>query len=587
VVAPHPYAERHYLRTRNLLLGDGVLCVHCQREKATELDHDPPLAMHRHREGTACCRLVPCCRACNHRSGHEVRMGRWRPGFDSAPVEPEPERDGLAAKDRRWRVPWLDGLRVPPADATWPRLMTVPHPAAVGSLGPEFWAFAAERSGKDLRWWQRLATARLLEVDVGGRLCWSAAVLSMARQLGKSWLLRELMLWRVHQGARFGEPQDVMHTGKDLMVCKEVQRPARLWAKPQDGVYRVRETNGQEEIEVLADGSRWMVRAKEAVYGYSVSMACADEAWKVRESSIEEGLAPTMVERVCPQLVLVSTAHRMATSLMLGRRQAALAELESGGGDLLVEWSAPHGADLDDRDGWRQASPHWTPARERLIERQLAKMRAGEVDDEPDPDEPDPVESFRTQWLNQWPRRRHSQSGNTEPLLPAGMWASLLEENVASDGPIWLAVEDDIGLGAAVAAAAKLGDGRLEVDGWLWADWDSAADWVARLAASRQVRDLAVGGGLIDRLPPGLGVTARPATATQTRVGLAALRDLAGSRAVVHDVCADLDAALAVARVRETATGLLLAQVGPIHLVKALVWAVQAASRPAKIPAVH
>ena len=44
--------------------------------------------------------------------------------------------------------------------------------------------------------------------------------------------------------------------------------------------------------------------------------------------SIEEGLTPTMVERVQPQLLLISTAHRLATSLMLGRRQVALERLE-------------------------------------------------------------------------------------------------------------------------------------------------------------------------------------------------------------------------------------------------------------------
>ena len=91
----------------------------------------------------------------------------------------------------------------------------------------------------------------------------------------------------------------------------------------QPKIFRVREVNGQEEIEFLEDGSRWMLRAKEAVYGYSVSMGAADEAWKVRASSIEEGLEPTMVERAQPQLLLVSTAHRLATSLMLGRRRLA------------------------------------------------------------------------------------------------------------------------------------------------------------------------------------------------------------------------------------------------------------------------
>ena len=147
----------------------------------------------------------------------------------------------------------------------------------------------------------------------------------MARQLGKSWLLRELLLWRIHQGERFGEPQDAMHTGKDVAICKEVQRPVRAWAKARRDEFKVTEVNGQEQIERLVDGSRWMIRAKEAVYGYSVSVAAVDEGWKVKAASIEEGLTPTMVERAQPQLWLVSTAHRLATELMLERRRVALA----------------------------------------------------------------------------------------------------------------------------------------------------------------------------------------------------------------------------------------------------------------------
>lgn len=567
------------------MLGSPVVCAHCSREQATELDHDPPLAMHRHRPNTQCCRLIPSCKACNREGGKLVQVGLWRPDADVAAVEPEPERDGLAAADRRWRVPWLAGLRDPPSNATWPRLMTVPHPAAVGSLGAEFIAWAEARSGRPLRWWQQLVSVRLLEVDDQGRLVWPAALLTLARQLGKSWWLRELCLWRVHQGGRFGEPQDVLHTGKDLAVCKEVQRPARLWAKARPDTYKVREVNGQEEIEVLADGSRWMLRAKEATYGYSVSMAAADEAWKVRESSIEEGLTPTMVERVQPQLLLVSTAHRSATSLMIGRRQAALAMLESGDGDLLLEWSAPAGTALDDRAGWRLASPYWTTKREELIARQLAKMEAGEVDD---PEEPDPVASFRSQWLNQWPTRRLPPSGDSELLLPAGLWASLEAPGVSSVGGVWVAVEDDAGFGAAVAAAGRVADGgRLEVDGWLCGDWDQAMADVAALIAMRPVRQFQVGATLAGRVPAGMGLAAHSAGSPQTRAGLATLRDLAVTGVLVHDATPELDAALEVARVRESATGLHLVQAGPVHLVKAAVWAVTAAARPAKVPAVH
>jgi len=568
---------------RGLLLGDGVVCAHCQRRRAVELDHDPPLATHVHREGSGCCRLIPSCAECNRSGGSLVAAGLWRPGAEVAGLDVEPERDGLARADRRWRAPWLTELLEVPASATWPRLMTVPHPAAVGSLGEEFIAWSEERSGVGLRWWQRLVAVRLLEVDAAGLLVWESAVVSTARQVGKSWLLRELVLWRIHQGDRFGEPQDVLHTGKDLAVCKEVQRPARIWAKARSDLYRVREVNGQEEIERLQDGSRWMLRAKEAVYGYSVALGAVDEGWKVRASSVDEGLVPTMAEREQPQLLLVSTAHRKATALMLERRRMALDHLEDGAGDLLIEWSAPAGCELDDRAAWRVASPHWTPRRERLVARAHEKMLAGELDD---PDEPDPVESFRAQYLNQWPRRLSEPSGPTEPLLPDGAWDAARDASIPADGPIWVAVEDDYGLGAAVACARRTTDARIELDGWLRLDWDSAVADVRRLRVGYQVRELLAGASLMDRLTPDL--RAQPRGSTQTRMGLALLRDLAAGGQLAHDVTTgELDMALATARVREAPSGLFLLAKGPTHLVRAVVWAVAAAHRPAKIPAVH
>jgi hypothetical protein len=567
-------------------LGQGVVCAHCKRRPATTLDHHPPLAMHIHVEGSRCCHLIPSCAECNREGGHLVQQGRWRPDALVAPaeLEPEPERVGVGPDDKRWRVPWLRGLRQPPADAAWPRLMSVPHRRAVGSLGPEFVRSAEERSGRSLRWWQRLAATRMLEIDDQDRLVWETVLLSMPRQLGKSWLLRELCLWRIHQGGRFGEPQDVLHTGKDLAVCKEVQRPARVWAKARPE-FKVREVNGQEEIELLEDGSRWMLRAKEAVYGYSVSLAAADEAWKVRASSIEEGLEPTMVEREQPQLLLVSTAHRLSTTLMLGRRKLALEGLELGEGELLIEWSAPLEADLDDVSVWRHASAHWSGRREHTIRKQLEAARSGTLED---PEEPDPVASFRAQWLNQWPRRVTEPSGGTEALLPAGLWADRAEAGVASTGPIWVALEDDYGLGAAVAAVGKLPDGRLEVDAWACPDWDTAVVELQRLAGHRPVKQLLVGASLIDRVPAGTAPVPSAAGGTQTRTGLALLRDLAVGGQLVHDVTTfELDEALTVAQVREAPTGLFLIARGPTHLIRALVWAVGAAHRPAPVPSIH
>src|SRR4029077_16767817 len=192
-------------------------------------------------------------------------------------------------------------------------------------------------------------------------------------------------------------------------------------------------------------------------------------------------------------------ARGLATTLMRGRRKLALESLEVGEGELLVEWSAPLEANIDDVDAWRQASSHWSPRRENTIAKQLEAARSGTLED---PEEPDPIASFRAQWLNQWPRRVSEPSGGTEALLPPGLWADRAVAGLVSSGPTWVALEDDYGLGAAVAAVGKLPDGRLEVDAWACPDWDTAVVELQRLAAVRPVRQLLVGASLIDRVPP-------------------------------------------------------------------------------------
>ena len=227
--------------------------------------------------GSGCCRLVPSCWRCAREQAG--RLG----GAFGLPVRVELEEpEGFDRRDPVWDVPWLKALRARvPKDAAWPRLMTVPHPRAVGSLGAEVAAWSKARRGRPWRWWQQLAATRLLEVDAGGELVWETLLLTIARQVGKTWWLRDVCDWRLEQGDRFGAEQLVLSTGKDLAVVREMQRPARMRAKSYPDVYRVREVNGQEEIEFLADGSRWMVRSKDGVYGISASMATVDEAWKV------------------------------------------------------------------------------------------------------------------------------------------------------------------------------------------------------------------------------------------------------------------------------------------------------------------
>ena len=460
-------------------------------------------------------------------------------------------------------------LPVPP-DATWPRLMTGPHPDAVGSYGPELVAWSAAR-GVRLRWWQALAATRILEHDASGALVWAWWILSTARQVGKSWLLRELLLWRIHQGERFGEPQLALHTGKDLPVCREVQRPARAWARARDG-YTVREANGMEEIET-PDGSRWLIRGRGSIYGYSASLGAVDEAWKVVPEVVEDGLEPTMAERASAQLGLLSTAHRMATALVPARREAALSQVMDPADTLLLEWSAPEDAVLTDTEAWRMASPHWTPRRARLIAAQHERALVTGVSE--DPDEPDPVEAFRSQWLNVWATRVIPPS-RVEVLVTSEEWSAAKALVWEATGPAVIVVEDNYGRGAAAVVAEPIDGGRIAVWGLAAATRTEAWQWAEMRAGERKGATLLTGPGLeADPAGAAIPVAVRAAVGpTNLRHGLALLRESVRTGRVLHDGGSDLADQVTAARVTPTPSGGLgLHGAARVDMVRGVAWA--------------
>jgi hypothetical protein len=557
------------------LLADGPVCVHCRRRLASVADHQPPLAVHEHRDGSGCCVLVPSCQECSLvQAGKLGRRAQTRPA--RRPVEVEP--DGFGPDDPVWDgAPWLDGLREVPADGVWPRLMTVPHPDAVGTLGDELVAHAKE-CGVRLRWWQRLVAARLLEHNAQGELVWAKCLLTMARQCGKSTFVRALVEWRLEQAARFGEPQTVLHTADKLASAAELQAKARRRAE-QLG-YEVRRAAGELAI-TLPDGSRWLVRSQGAVYGYTVSLGVADECHDVRVVAVTEGLEPTLVESLQGQLVLTSTAHSQATPLFPGRRRDALGELAEPGSTLLVEWSAPRGLAVMDEASWQLASPHWH--KRRALEVADAARAAAGVE-HAGPGVHELVAGFDCQWRNVWPLDDVVR-GKGDPLLDPEVWASLAEP-VVSSGRCWIGLEDNLGHGAAVAAACPLDDGRVEVDGWECASWDTALDDVRKVAGDRPGSFLLVGASMHGSLPRDLGVARiTKVGATETKTGLPLLRSMVAEHRVVHDTStAELDTQLCAARVTPAATGLSLVPGQRHDLVHAAVWVLQAAEHRTPTP---
>lgn len=572
-----PYGNAHQ-RRRRAVIRPGAVCEWCG-EPASELDHLPPLAVHHHIEGSGCCRYVPSCGPCQRKQAAELG---WQGTHDTPPqpvLEDLPDALPCAEPDDPlWdRAPWLEPFRQVPDEARWPRYMTGPHPAAVGSYGAGAVEWLELEAGIRLRWWQALALTRILEHDGSGLLVWLDVLASTARQSGKSTLLRALSTWRLHQADLFGEEQTILHTAKDLPVCKEVQLPAMAWAELRG--YSTRRQNGAEQITEPRSQSRWIIRGKGSIYGYASSLVLCDEAWGIQPEVVDDGLEPTLAERVSPQLMLASTAHRRATILFPTRRAAAFDSLEQPDSTLMIEWSVPRSVDIDDRDLWREASPHWSDGRARLLEARLRKVHAGES---LDPDEDDPHESFLAQYLNVWPVRLGPDAGAR--LLPDGLWAERFEL-IDADGPVTVAVEDNYGRGAAVAACARVTDSVFELDGWTCDTWEIALDQADRLIASRPGSRLIVGNSIAARIP--MRKPARAGSA-ETRTGLALFRDLARNRQIVHSVTPELDEQIDGIRVRDLPTGgLALISSRRADVVRAAVWALALAQHRTRIPAVH
>lgn len=460
---------------------------------------------------------------------------------------------------------WLQPYLAVPEDASPPLWVSGVHPEATGSHGPEAIAWMHQNlteRGRPLRlrWWQRLAIVLQLQHRRDGSLCFTTILESGPRRIGKSVRLRAVALWRLRHGPDLFEPEQlVLHTGKDLAIVREVTRKAWSWADSQEDWTSKR---GMTEPEVAYQVvNRWIPRSKDATTGYDTCLALVDEAWDVPPASIDDDLEPSMLERESPQMLLTSTAHRRATSLMRGRISAALAE--DDGETLVLIWAAPPGADEGDPAVWRAASPHWSESRRKMLAKKYAAASAGEVD--PEADDLDPMSGFRSQYLNVWPlKTRQRELGNQ--LVSAPTWDALRAPLPAS-APDSAAVEGWPGQGLSVARAWRQ-DGVVIVTAQNVPDLASAAQLVTGLRTPVLV------GSSLATDPAWTGMRVKPMTGA-TLTAAADLARLVSERAIRHDDSRHLRTQVLEVRTSPGANGLRLRSTGRADAIKAAVWAAQ------------
>jgi phage terminase large subunit-like protein len=269
-------------------------------------------------------------------------------------------------------------------------------------------------------------------------------MVTVGRQSGKSWLSRAVCLWRLHHAELFGEEQTILHVANRRSTAMEVMRPAGLWAAQRYGERSVKWGNMESGI-YLPSGDRWLIHAanESAGVGYSVSMVFVDEAWKVKREVVDDALAPTMSERMNPQLWLVSTAGDSTSDLMTTYRTRAIDQMEDPGPGaiLILEWSAPADANPDDLETWKWASPEWSERREKFLHQQWSNIEES---------------AWRREWLNQWVTK-------ADHWLKDSIWKETTSDEFLPLDATWtVALETDFdGMGHAVAVAAPSKDGHI------------------------------------------------------------------------------------------------------------------------------
>jgi hypothetical protein len=478
----------------------------------------------------------------------------------------------LFSPDSLADVPWLADLMDIPADAAWPRWMSPPHPEAVGSFGEDFEKWLLAEQGIQLRWWQKLASRRQLEFNAAGELVWGTVVESCSRRVGKSSRAAGVVSWRLAHGQElFGEVQTVLHTGSDMAICREIQRRAWRWAEDVAGWTVVR-SNGKEMMETLT-GDRWLVRSQNAVYGWDASVGLIDEGWDVPSSVLDEGLEPATLERASPQIVLTSTAHRRATSLMRRKISAALAGMGEDWDSLLMVWGAGPDDDIGDPAVWKQASAHWSEHRLKLITNKFERAMRGEAD--PEADDVDPIEGFKAQFLNVWPAPDAPKPAAGEVVFTKDEWEALNGYRPTGE-PVVAAVESWFTEGAAAAFAEQLPDGRVGVSSATFADVPSAVAAARASGASTLLVGKTLAAGLV-------GVEAVGGT---TRQAAADLRRFADDHTLTHDGSPALAEQVLGLRVVPSSDGPRLVSKGRADLVKTTAWAVSRAKQAVELPAI-
>lgn len=229
------------------------------------------------------------------------------------------------------------------------------------------WGYAvadfAEMIGAPLLPWQREAAVRGLELapgcttdQPGWRFRFRTVLIMASRQVGKSHLSRVLNLFKLYvlrMALCVGTAQDVTIALRMLEMANTL-----VDACPALAAQRVafRRGNGKESL-TLSGGREYIIRAanEDAARSLTIDHLTIDELRTHTSWAAWSALSKTLNAVANGQGWLFSNAGGEEAIVLNQLRANALSGKTPS--LCLLEWSAPDGCALDDRDGWEQAIP--------------------------------------------------------------------------------------------------------------------------------------------------------------------------------------------------------------------------------------
>jgi phage terminase large subunit-like protein len=200
----------------------------------------------------------------------------------------------------------------------------------------------AIKLGEPLMPWQELVAIESMRVKDDERWAFSQIGVLVARQQGKSHLMRLRILW----GLLNGEKLQILSAHKLAVSLEHFNQLVDLieqhdWLMAQ--MKKIRRTNGQEEIQFLNNARFKVVANNAAGRGYAgATTIFLDELREHRDYSAWSAITKTQLAAKNPQLFAFSNAGD-ATSMVLNElRDRGLATIQGVKDSLLwLEWSAP------------------------------------------------------------------------------------------------------------------------------------------------------------------------------------------------------------------------------------------------------